>query len=374
MHKVFTSLLLIIAFGVNAKSLVHSKDSTKTSNAKLFSVNALNGNLFVHHPDMEIVKSKPARALEFSLIQIGNGSKLWHKFYRFPEYGITYRFIDFGNHSQLGYGHFLYTVFHLPIITRVHPFYFDLYFSHGLGYITKIYDPTDNPYNTAISTHLNSSTDVGCIASYAIGPRVTLTTGFRLSHYSNGSVKKPNSGLNYPIFAVGVKYEYSNPTSTVDEMEYRFAEEKNRLLLIGSAFTKETRSPGGPKYWVTSFSAEYSRSIFSPLLRYGISWDVMQDKSTSFILTRKRIPWESEWELIKTGVTFNTEFIMNHLSLSLQIGDYLYNKLRVANKEKLYQRISLRYRFSNRLWIYAGLKTHWNVADYIEFGVAFKAF
>jgi hypothetical protein len=65
---------------------------------------------------------------------------------------------------------------------------------------------------------------------------------------------------------------------------------------------------------------------------------------------------------------------MNHLSLSLQIGDYLYNKLRVANKEKLYQRISLRYRFSNRLWIYAGLKTHWNVADYIEFGVAFKAF
>lgn len=363
-------VLLFIMLVQNHFSYAVNTRQDSSVNVHNFSVRFYSGILKYHHKEMEIMQDKRASAVEFSFAMSGSGKKLWHSFYNYPTFGLSYKFMDLGNSSILGYSHSVYPFINLPILSHSNKLQIGLFVAPGMSYITKIYHRTDNFKNSAISSHFNAYINLGSKLSYKISKKLTIEAGAHLAHFSNGTFKKPNSGLNYTLFSLG--FSYLNKSSKLySDTLYSFPIEKNRILIAGVGSYKEVKGAGGPKYWVGSLSVEYSRPI-ETLWRYGFSWDLMYDDSNGFILDTERVPWNSTWETFKSGVTLNTELILDRLSAVFYFGGYIYNKNRPNNNGLMYQRIGLRYRISDYLWFHFALKTHWGSADYVEFGIAYK--
>jgi hypothetical protein len=364
-------LFCFFVCGLLTKSISANYISTDTiKHSHSLGINYRLGSILPHYAEMEVLKDKNAFAFEISYLLKGSTNKLWHIFYRNPQSGITYKFMDLGNREILGFAHTLYPFIKIPLIRNTEKFNLGLSVGSGLAYITKKFDAESNQQNLAISTNLNAFVDIGLVFEYRLIGGFNLTSGIHLSHFSNGTFMKPNYGLNYSLFSLGLNHTVKESVRN-DVGFYNFSNKKNRLALLGLGSIKEIKGIGGPKYGVGAFSVEYSRKLLE-LWRYGFSFDLMYDKSHDKILELEQIEWTSNIELLKSGITFNTEFIFDRLSAVFYFGGYTYNKAMHTNKEYVYQRLGLRYRCTNNLWLHLALKTHWNVADYIEFGVAVK--
>lgn len=281
--------------------------------------------------------------------------------------------MDLGNRSILGYAHCIFPFIEIPITQQSNSFEIDFRTAAGIGYMRKVYNPQTNYQNSAISTNMNAYIDLGLMANVRVAKNIWVTGGAHLTHFSNGSVKKPNYGLNYTLVSVGFLYKEMehNP---LKKGQYAYSHEKGRLLFTGATSRKESVGIDGPKFWVTSSQLEYSIPIVTPLFRAGVSLDFMYDKSNSLILDNSNIQWESDWQIAKFGAAISTEFILEKTSLVLFLGGYYHNLSRTVNNQWVYQRIALRYRFTERFWAHFALKTHWNIADYLELGVGYKVF
>ena len=367
MNRLTLSTVLILLASHISMGGISSRDTLYN---KSVSVNLIAGYLQYHYDEMAVLRNRPANGFEISLNKSADGSMLWHKFYGYPKYGLTYSFLDLGSRNTLGFAHCLSPFINVPLFNS-NKFYFGLLISTGMSYNSKTYSELNNPDNIAISSPFNAYINLGVTAGFEINEFWALESSFRLAHFSNGTFRKPNAGLNYTLFSLGVKYSYSPSKINTDKYQYSFSDNTNRILIVGYGSYKEIKDPGGLKYGVGAFSVEYSRPV-KALWRYGFSWDLMYDQSHKTILELENVNWDSKWQLYKSGVTFNTEFILNRLSAIFYFGGYLYNKSININNEYLYQRLGLRYRVNSMIWLNLSLKTHWNVADYVEMGVAIK--
>ncbi|HCY00463.1 MAG TPA: hypothetical protein DG754_10020, partial [Bacteroidales bacterium] len=95
--------------------IANSASADTTTIAQGFGLKVHTGVLQYHHKEMELLRTNPATAIEVSYILKGNGEKLWHKFYGYPKYGVSYFFMDLGNRKTLGYSHALYPFIDFPI-------------------------------------------------------------------------------------------------------------------------------------------------------------------------------------------------------------------------------------------------------------------
>lgn len=59
-----------------------------------------------------------------------------------------------------------------------------------------------------LGSHLNAYIDLGLKLNYAISPRLSLTAGINLSHYSNGNTDYPNPGINLLSGKLGLIYKF----------------------------------------------------------------------------------------------------------------------------------------------------------------------
>ena len=361
---------LILAL-ISGKAYTTPSDSTTIAAINALGIDHYWGYLQYHYPEMAVLKQNPAQGLKLSYVTRGNGSKYWHNAFRNPKIGLSYMLMDLGHRKALGIAHTLSPFIAIPLVDNRNRLYADFKTSAGLAYMPKVYNSEYNNLNTAISTHLNVYIDLGLRLTYQFSNKINLNAGLHIAHFSNGSIKKPNYGLNYTLLAVGL--QYGNLKSDVKKAgNFTYQNEKHRFLLTTAGSMKEAIGIGNPSYWVVTGSFEYSHHIFWPLLRAGISFDFMHDHSQGIVLSTNSIIYSNNWELTKLGIAATTEVMLDRLSLILHFGGYYYNLSSDTKNQWVYQRVGLRYRFTNRIWAHLALKTHWNIADYIEFGIAVK--
>jgi len=73
---------------------------------------------------------------------------------------------------------------------------------------------TDGPLNVSeidgLGSRLNAYIDLGLKFNYALTPRLSLTAGVNISHYSNGNTDYPNPGINLLSGRLGLVYKLGN--------------------------------------------------------------------------------------------------------------------------------------------------------------------
>jgi hypothetical protein len=73
----------------------------------------------------------------------------------------------------------------------------------GIGYLTRTFDVYVNRRNQAIGSHFNGAMQLMFTYQRNVGNKGVLEAGFGITHFSNGSFRVPNLGVNMPSLTLG---------------------------------------------------------------------------------------------------------------------------------------------------------------------------
>ncbi|WP_262706820.1 acyloxyacyl hydrolase [Odoribacter splanchnicus] len=128
-------------------------------------------------------------------------------------YGNVYQGIglgcySFGESRQIGNPVAFY-LFQGARIARICPWLsFNYEWNFGLSGGWKPYDEQYNSYNKMVGSKINAYLNANFYLRWALSPRLSLTSGVTLTHFSNGNTNFPNAGVNTLGGKLGVEYNF----------------------------------------------------------------------------------------------------------------------------------------------------------------------
>jgi hypothetical protein len=313
----------------------------------------------------EVIKGH-SHITELSFYQQTTGEKQWERFFNYPKMGISAVFINSGNPESLGniYGLFPYVDFPLNHWKIT----WNLKFGYGIGFVEKPFNRETNYKNLAIGSNINALIFVNSHWDFPVTEKLSLSTGVSLTHLSNGSLKRPNSGINIFSMNAGLSYYFGNPI-----VKDKGTDERREKDLIHAALVtvglKEIDPIGGHKFMV--YNASYNLlKVVTNKSSVGVGLDFSYNSSLESLTIRLQNEDRGKNSNFNAGISGIYSMDMGKVSLMFQTGGYLY---RIYTQDRVvYTRIGTRYRFTDKLFFNLSLKTHFFVADFIEYGIGYR--
>ena len=391
--------------------------NAQTWNEKSIKLQAMSGNIIPFDKYVKALIQTPVTGAEFSVEFQTMGEKNWHHYQNFPVVGLGAVWLNLGNPEKLGNAFALYPYFNTALIRSS---YFNLYLKTGAGisFLTKTYlntnrDATGNELtiktgaNPAIGSALNVYFSGGAALDIPITKCFSATAEYTWNHMSNGSAVAPNAGLNLMNGFLGLKYipkneKYNLPIKqSIPDLPRKYA-----IELTASGGFRQLYYKNNKTFPIASVSLAILRPL-SNFYRMGFGLDGFYDPvfgevndSAAFaknknIYQRTYIVSDELKNKFRVGLSWQHEFMLGRLSAGIHLGLYLYNPINnlepytVAktttlhkslfypyNIEKedgwLYTRASLKYSLTQHLFLSLGLKTHYQKAEFIEWGVGYR--
>lgn len=329
------------------------------------------GFILRHHEYLgHLILDRPT-GFELSVRQQTNGSKPWEANYGYPEIAYNFSYYDLKNDARLGKVIALSTGMGFHLLCKP-PFKndFQFYFGIGLAYSTNPYDHDTNNLNNVISSTITYNGNLKLSYYRTIGEKLTLGAGFKLTHFSNGSFRLPNNGLNIITANLMASYKIYNSTSEFSKVEN--TNDLNRKLRFGAVFRlgfSEAPPIGSGVKPVYAFSLMAQKRVsLKSLIQSG--FEIYANKA---IESEIAYSFDDEFkgkDYKRLGLMIGHQLIINKLTVVTQIGYYVYKPY--YPKERVYQRLGFAYFFTDKLYGSMTLKTHFAVAEAIEYGIGFR--
>ncbi len=296
--------------------------------------------------------------------------------YNYPIIGIAYWYSDLGRSPYLGNAHAVTPYIEFPLTygkqTR-------LYFrtAVGLGYLTKHFDRIENYKNIAIGSHWNAAVSFQLDLKQKIGERFLFAFAIGLNHFSNGSMKTPNFGINIPSVSASLSYRLSkeNPyfkKKLLPELSPFYFDGKKTidLNIAGGLGYKNMNAEREGKFMVGQAFANIMRSI-SYKSRIGLGLEASYDGTDEVIMYQKyNEKPDNNFQLTKTGVEVVYELNMSRVSFIGNLGYYLSGKYK--GDGNIYEKIGIWYQLNNEFFAHLTLKAHAGRADFLTLGIGYK--
>ncbi|MBM3403639.1 MAG: acyloxyacyl hydrolase [Bacteroidetes bacterium] len=332
------------------------------------------GFIFNHHIELaEFDGHFPA--FEISLARATYGKQKWEQLYNYPIIGIGFWYSALSKSPGLGSAAALFPYINYPLF-RVNNFALHFRFALGLGYLTKKFDRIENYKNLAIGSHFNAAVNLMLEARYKVGSRLTLAGGISLQHFSNGSLKLPNYGLNIPMINVSAAYLLKRPNKNITDRlipptdPFEAIPKRNiEIDLIGGWGTKNMEAIFGQNYMVFSLAS----NTFLPVTgksKWGIGWDLTYDQSDRHLLHRQNIDEPNDLKIVKSGISAAYQLNMSHLAYIFNFGYYLSG--REKSDGPIYQKIGFQLAATDNFLINVTLKVHYGRADFVTWGLGYR--
>lgn len=277
--------------------------------------------------------------------------------------GFVLHYFNYDNPRVLGQGITL-VPFVEPMIRPWRRFYGSVQLGLGIIYLNTVYDEETNPTNLFYSFPVSMLAMTNAYLFYKINPHWHISLGINYNHISNGGMKLPNKGMNFPTYNAGFNYyfrtvEITRPLKT-DEWKKR---QRNFAYLLPVATLKTAEAtddfPENKICWQLGAMAMAGRQIGRlSALSAGTEW--IYDGYAREILDRDGNN-TSAW---KGGILFGHELLVSRVRFSIHLGAYVYNPSR--NTDAVYQRYGLYYRAGKHILFGSTMKAHRHVADVFD--------
>ena len=314
-----------------------------------------------------LVASHPT-GFELNFQRQTTGAAPWHGWYKYPKVGLALTYYDFHN-PVLGY---VWSA--SPYINKSfsrgpkHDLSFRL--GAGLAYLTNPYNQDTNHKNTIASSALNATLQFRLEYDYALTPHLGLLAGVGLNHYSNGATTKPNFGVNLPSVVLGFNYHEQRHAPKINPDAPAPAELGQNFFNFSTSLGFKQRTEGDhQKYLVNSVTAAVGRRVNrkSNLLA-GV--EGFYDRSLQAQLEDTTRAGLKQPDVKKVGAFVGHELLFGRLAFVSHLGFYVYAPYKSSTA--YYERLGLKYHFTNLLFGAVDLKIHRGAADVIEFKVGAK--
>ena len=316
------------------------------------------GSVLIHSREIRPIEDSYPLGVEFDIAWHKISQKAWESCMCYPKLGMALIYWDYDNPEVLGQG--VTGLFYIePVFNTRGWVNYSVRAGFGLSYQNKPHDPVENPDNLSYSTYLAFPLQLGGSAHFRIHPRWLLNTTLVYNHFSNGGVRQPNKGINWPSVGVGMAYyledfEFENRA----EVDWRKNGPPQRRLDL-TLFLSYEEPRDNLFLFSPGLEVKWSRQ-FARLNAYTLGGELMYDNGTGYVLEQI----EDDTTPIKAGLAIGHEFLLGRFLFSQQFGAYLSN----PNPEHpaVYQRYGLVYRISQRLSAGISLKAHGHVANFLD--------
>lgn len=324
------------------------------------------GFLWAHRPASWILVEGHAGAAEVFVERQVSGDRPWHRAFGRPRYGALLVHTRLANPRHIGdaIGAVPYLVLPLAQGERL---VLGLRMGWGVGYVAKPFDRRSNTVQIAIGSRLNTAIQLMPELRWQAG-RLSLHAALGLDHWSNGSAKQPNLGLNYISASIGAACALGAPTPGPLPLDTARYERPRREISVVAAFgLSESGRPLNGQRDAVSISADASWRAG----RKG-AWSAGMDLFNKGDLPTVHAELEGRPRIAYTqlGVHGGGALLFGRGELLLHFGAYLISP--ITDDAPVYQRLGARYRLGRRLLASVCLKTHFAAADHWEFGIGYR--
>jgi len=301
-----------------------------------------------------------------------NGERLKDQFLGFQQYGIGIFHANLNN-DILGNPWGIYTFIAVPLYTNGNfAIYGDASFGAGFGF--NEYDSITNPKNDIVGSDINAFFTIGAKASYHINDRLMIDGGAEFLHFSNGTLKTPNKGLNMYSGHIGLTYFFSSknekPFTPAEKIikDVPKINKYNEITFVYSIGGKSTLANYGepPQYLMSSFVVDYYRR-YHHIAKFGGGIDYIYDGT--YATDYKEPQTFDKYSFI--GIHASHELYFSKFAFIAHLGTYLWKG--TQGKGMIFARVGLRYYISEQFIANLTLKTENGFkADFIELGLGYR--
>lgn len=325
------------------------------------------GFLWPHRPSSWILVEGHASAVEVFAERRVSGDRQWHHDHALPSYGMGVLYTGMANPERIGTAVRVLPYLFLPFARHDGPC-FGIRLGWGVGYIAKPFDRVGNTKQIAIGSRINTAIQLMPEYHHDTG-RLALRAGIGIDHWSNGSFKLPNLGLNYLSMSVGASYALSAPASAVP-MHALSGQRDPRLRewsIVGAFAVNETARPLSGQHAVFSFMGQRQWQVSDKShLMAGI--DAFNKGSLATV--HPEMEGRDRLAYTQLGVHGGYALGFGRGEVFLHAGAYVYTP--VEDEAPFFHRLGCRYRTGRHLVWNISLKSHYAVADHWEFGMGYR--
>lgn len=347
-----------LAFSILSVSLPAQADSTQV--VKVIGGRLYQGYMLIHSPELKALGRPYPRGIEVNFGWHKTSEKAWNSCNCYTKLGISSTLWNYDNPEVLGWG--VANLFTLePVFGAGNRF--SLFFQAGAGisFQNRPFDAETNPDNLGYSTYVAFPLRLGLGTYIRLHPRWYLDLFAAYNHFSNGGMKEPNKGLNWPTASLGVNYYLQAPNFYKREKVPWRELGKPESRLDFALFTTYQQPNNEKLVFSVGSEIKFSRQVARiNALTGGAEW--FFDNGRRNLMQMDTIPGEGQAQTL--GLALGHEFILGKFLFSQQFGVYL---LAPANQSAdVYQRYGLIYRASRRWGFGISLKSHGHVADFLD--------
>lgn len=359
--------LTISSFSQDTTSLL---PIPKNKQIKYLDVRFENGAMLSNNTDVgdQLVNSSYYNGLDIRLgFRRSNPYNVYSNVYRRPYLGIGWYSSTFQN-NNVGKPNALYFFLTIPLKFEKNKKFSSSYTAaFGLSYDFNPYDSINNPTNIFIGSYRNVYVHLGYVANYKFTEKWAMNATIGFKHFSNGSFKQPNYGINLIPFTLGASYKFGNneiykeKTVVPDIIKHNLV---NVYFTVGS----KNYEVGGDNYLKTAWGVNLLRQV-NYKYRIGLGFDMYYAAQSNLRNTSDASDFSKSYSYAIIG-TWEWA-LTKKLYVPLGFAFYLHRNPENDEQTPYYERAGIGYRFAEHFTAALTIKAHKGVADIFEWTVGY---
>ncbi|HNW54823.1 MAG TPA: acyloxyacyl hydrolase, partial [Bacteroidales bacterium] len=315
----------------------------------------------------QLAEASYNNGLDFRLgFRLNDHSDIYNQVYRLPEMGVGWYSSTF-HQEEIGKPNALYYYFNMPIrFERSRKLTMSYLGAFGLSYNFNPYDEINNPGNVFIGSYRNCYVNFALLMNYHITPKWVTSLSLGFKHFSNGSFKQPNYGINLVPVSVSISYSPAGikPFEGEKNIPHFIRHNQYNIALIAGS---KNYNEGEPNYLKAAISINWLRAL-SYKYRGGLGFDIFYSAKAG-----PRTGTESTFSnSMSYAVVGSWEWSLNqHLYVPVAFAVYLKHSEANGERDPFYERVGIRYRFNNKMFAGVTIKAHKGVADFFEWTLGY---
>ena len=368
-YRLLRRLLIINLITVN--SFAQDNDSLSRSKkvANIFSIGLgiQHGFIFAHSRAVQNTKGANPTGIELSFGWQRNDTETWNLCNCFPKKGLLLFYYDYDVRilgKSFGAAYFLEPVYKVGNKT-----FFSFRGIAGLAWLTNPFDSIHNLTNQSYSSAIGGYLLLGIGLSYIINTQWWLNTTINYQHISNGGLRQPNKGINWPTAGISVIYQKNpRPYYKAPHSKEKFWKDyplRWDIGIFGIAKRGTDENGNSHRMPLIGGTIQAGKQVGRiNMLTFGA--ELYGDRSLSMQLKRDSINASD----LRAGLLIGHEFLLGKFSFSQRLGVYIFNQ--TPYYDQIYHRWGIHYFMNKHLGIGMQLKAHKHVADFVDLRITYS--
>lgn len=324
------------------------------------------GFIFAHSTEVQNTAGARPQSYELAWGQWRNDSLLWNACRCTTLQALS---VSYHNYDSDILGRALSASYLLEPIFRLSPrSSLSLRTVAGLAYLTHPFDAETNPANQSYSLPISAYLALGIGYWRKVNDHWQVGTHVLYQHISNGGLRQPNKGINWPTAGLTLNYSVAPRITTTFARSAAVLAQDIRWDV--SAFGIAKRVGGqtdgrGLRYLVAGANVQAAKQV-GRISNVTGGLEVVWDDAQGSRLRKDSSP-RDPWRI---SVAAGHEFVLGRFLFSQQLGVYLYQA--GGYFDALYHRWGINYRFTPHWMAGVNLKAHRHVADFTDVRLAYS--